>query len=93
MDLIKYLENAAVEADTFWGLEDVQPQSGDAIVTKESPFLDNASLMQLLEMRPTMICMIVTPDGGDSEETEESPDPQVPSEDDGNEESFRDSEG
>lgn len=93
MDLIKYLEDAAVEADAFWRLKDIEPQFGHAIVTKESPFLDNASLTQLLEMRPTMICMIVAPDGGDTEETEESPDPQVPSEDDVNEESFRDSEG
>lgn len=92
MDLIKYLEDAAIEVDAFWRFREVQPQFDDAVLREGAPFGDNTSLTQLLEVRPTMICMIVAPDGGDTEEAEESPDTQVPSEDDVDEGTVLDSE-
>lgn len=93
MDLIKYLERAAVEADAFWRFGVAQDQRGPDGSQTEVSFADNAVLAQLLEARPTMICMIVAPDGGDTEETEEAPDRETPSEGGVDDEAARPSEG
>ena len=74
MDLINYLERTAVEADVHWRSPGVQEQSGSDGLQADVSFADNAALARLLDARPTMICMIATPDGGDSDLTEESPD-------------------
>jgi len=91
MDLIKYLEHAAVEADAVWRSGVTHRQSGFNEGGTEALFTDNARLAQLLEVRPTMICMIVAPDGGDTEEAEESPGREAPAED-ADEEAGRDPE-
>ena len=74
MDLIGYLERAAVETDVRWRSGSAQAQSGTDGLQTDLSFADNAALARLLDARPTMICMIATPDGGDSDWTGESPD-------------------
>ncbi|MDR6992529.1 hypothetical protein [Luteimonas sp. 3794] len=85
MDLIKYLEGAAVEVDVVWRSGNARELPGAGFNRAELTFAGNAALAQLLDARPTMICMIVAPDGGDTEEAEESPDHDAPAEEDADE--------
>lgn len=73
MDLIKYLESAAVEADALWACGNAENPIEAELRPTGMSFDDNAALARLLEARPTMICMIATPDGGDTDSSEESP--------------------
>ena len=77
MDLISYLERAALESDVLWRSGDVGNQSEAVAPRAGMPFADNAALARLIEARPTMICMIATPDGGDTDSTEDPPDEPV----------------
>lgn len=81
MDLINYLERAAVEADALWSFEVTQDQLGPDVSRAGTAFADNTALAQLLDARPTMICMVATPDDGETEEAEDSPEAPEPIED------------
>lgn len=73
MDLIGYLESAAVEADALWAFGNAEHPLGAEPRPTGMSLDANAALARLLEARPTMICMIATPDGGDTDSSEESP--------------------
>ncbi len=67
MDLIKYLEGAAVDLDVLWESGNAQEPLETWVRRVEMSFEDNAAMARLLEARSTMICMVVTPDGGETE--------------------------
>lgn len=73
MDLIRYLESAAVEADALWAFGNAEHPLGAEPRPTGMSLDANAALARLLEARPTMICMIATPDGSDTDSSEESP--------------------
>ena len=94
MDLIKYLEHAAVEADAVWRSGDIQDQPGSDMSRAGFAFADNAALAELLDARPTMICMVVAPDDGETEMPDEAQDdPVSPESTSDGEDSDRSSQG
>lgn len=75
MDLIDYLEREAVGGCAAWRFD------ASAGTTGEDALAANLALNGLLETRPTMICMIVAPDGGESEQPDDAPDGPGPDDD------------